>query len=111
MYNILAGLPGIVCHIDDILVFSGNQEEHDSRLRTALQTIQQAGLTLNSSKCVFNQTCISSLGHVISSDGVSQDPQKTRAITNMNPPTNICPTTSTISRKDKPNEQIFTKLS
>ena len=106
MCNIFAGLPGIVCHIDDILVFGGNQEEHDSRLRTALQTIQQAGLTLNSSKCVINQTCISFFGHVISSDGVSQDPQKTRAITNMKPPTNV-----TQLRNDKPNEQIFTKLS
>jgi len=89
MCNILAGLPGIFCHIDDVLVFDRNQKEHDSRLRTALQTIQPAGLTLNSSKCVFNQTCISFLGHVISCDGVSQDPQKTRAITNMNSPTNV----------------------
>ena len=89
MCNILAGLPGIVCHIDDVLIFGCNQRKHDSRLRAALQAIQQAGLTLNSDKCVFNQTCISFLGHIISSDGISQDPQKTRAITHMSPPTNV----------------------
>ena len=89
MCNILAGLPGIVCHIDDVLIFGCNQREHDSRLRAAFQAIQQAGLTLNGDKCVFNQTCVSFLGHIISSDGISQDPQKTRAITHMSPPTNV----------------------
>ena len=83
MSNILA------CHIDDVLVFGYDQSEHDSRLKAALQAIQQAGLTLNSDKCVFNQSCVSFLGYIINSDGISQDPQKTKAITNMTPPTSV----------------------
>ena len=59
MSNILADLPGIVCHIDDVLVFHCDQREHDSRLKAALRAIQQAGLTSNIDKCVFNQSCVS----------------------------------------------------
>ena len=36
MSNILADLPGIVCYIDDVLVFGCDQREHDSRLKAAL---------------------------------------------------------------------------
>ena len=80
MSNILAELPGIVCHIDDVLVLGCDQREHDSRLKGALQAIQQAGLTLNIDKCVFNQSCVSFLGHIINSDGISQDPQKIKLL-------------------------------
>jgi len=40
-------------------------------------------------KCVFNQLCVSFLGHIINSNGISEDPQKTKAIINMSPPTNV----------------------
>ena len=39
--------------------------------------------------CKCNQSCVSFLGHIINSNGSSQDPQKTKAITNMSPPTNV----------------------
>ena len=87
MNNILTGLPGILCHVDDILVYGKDQTEHDTRLMAALKAIQKAGLTLNREKCRFNQTCISFLGHIINSEGISQDPQKTVAITKMAQPT------------------------
>ena len=67
----------------------GNQKEHDDRLTTALQAIQKAGLTLNREKCQFNKSYISFLGHIIDSHGISQDPQKTKAITDMSPPTTV----------------------
>ena len=40
MNNILGGLPGVVCHIDDILIFGKDQQEHDEQLKTMLQAIQ-----------------------------------------------------------------------
>ena len=83
------GLPGILCHVDDILVYGKDQTEHDTRLMAALEAIQKAGLTLNSEKCQFNQTCISFLGHIVNSEGISQDPQKTMAITKMAQPTSV----------------------
>lgn len=53
MSNILSGLPGIVCHIDDILIYKKDQAEYDIRLRAALEAIKNAGLTLDHDKCMF----------------------------------------------------------
>ena len=51
MSTILEGLEGILCQIDDILIFGSDQKQHDERLVTALQRIQEAGITLNTEKC------------------------------------------------------------
>ena len=36
MNDILSGLPGVLCHIDDVLAFGATQAEHDDRLQTVL---------------------------------------------------------------------------
>ena len=86
MSEILDGLSGVVCHVDDVLVSGKDQEEHDSRLNSVLQKIQAAGLTLNRGKCQFSCSKIVFLGHVIDANGISPDPQKTEAIRKMKPP-------------------------
>ena len=80
MNQILEGQEGVLCHMDDILIFGGNQEEHDKRLHAVLQKITAAGATLNQEKCEFNKKHINFLGHVIDEKGISQDPHKTTAI-------------------------------
>lgn len=89
MGQILEGLDGVVCQMDDVLVFGSNQQMHDSRLHAVLKAIKAAGVTLNSEKCSFSVDKLKFLGHVISKDGVSADPDKTTAIAQMKPPTNI----------------------
>ena len=89
MNKVLSGLDGIVCQMDDTLVFGKSQEEHDKRLLTTLSRIQSAGLTLNKEKCLFSKCTITFLGHVIDSSGVSPDPEKIAAIKDMPPPKNI----------------------
>ena len=54
---ILQGLDGVICHMDDILVFASNEAEHDDRLRKVLQRLQGAGLTLNE-KCEFGKSLL-----------------------------------------------------
>jgi hypothetical protein len=88
MNRILDGEEGVLCHIDDVLIFGRSQEEHDTRLHQALKKIQDAGVTLNKDKCEFSQHRITFLGHVIDKNGISQDPKKTAAITEMPQPTN-----------------------
>ena len=39
MTKILVDIPGVVCHIDDVLIFGKTQKEHDERLRAVLQAI------------------------------------------------------------------------
>ena len=89
MTKILVDIPGVVCHIDDVLIFAKTQKEHDERLRAVLQAIQKAGMTLNREKCQFYKSRISFLGHIIDHQGISQDPQKAKAITEMSPPTTV----------------------
>ena len=89
MGQILEGLDGVLCQMDDVLVFGSNQQEHDFKLHAVLKAIKAAGVTLNSEKCSFSVDKLKFLRHVISRDGVSADPDKTKAILQMKPPTNI----------------------
>ena len=89
MNNVLSGLPGVLCHVDDILVYGKDLTEHESRLHATLKRIQAAGITLNQSKCCFNQSRASFLGHVIDKDGILPDPKKTTAILEMAPPSSV----------------------
>jgi len=86
MSNNLADIPGVLCHLDDVLVFGSNRTEHNSRLKQVLHRIQSAGATLNKDKCQFGKSSIKFLGHIIDGNGISPDLAKTSAIVNMKPP-------------------------
>ncbi|KAK7106504.1 hypothetical protein V1264_017754 [Littorina saxatilis] len=88
MTQLLSDIPGVICDIDDVLVYGRNQVEHDQRLKQVLEKLQDAGVTLND-KCAFGQTSIKFLGHVISKDGVQMDPDKVEAIRNMPRPKSV----------------------
>ena len=45
MTKILTGLPGVLCLMDDVLVFGSNTDEHDERLKAALNRIQSENLS------------------------------------------------------------------
>lgn len=47
MSKILADLDGVLCQLDDVLIFVRNQAEHEKRLEEALKWIEEAGATLN----------------------------------------------------------------
>lgn len=80
MSEILSGLTGVVCMMDDVLVHGKTQEEHDERLRKVLLRLQETGMTLNSEKCQFAQQSVKFLGHCVDSTGIRPDPDKVRAI-------------------------------
>ncbi|XP_042147960.1 uncharacterized protein K02A2.6-like [Ixodes scapularis] len=88
MLRILEGLPGQACHQDDIVVFGRDRADHDAKLLAVLQRLKEAGMTLNSRKCEFRKTKIKFLGHVLDSNGIAADPEKTEAIRKMSPPGN-----------------------
>ena len=75
MYDTLSGLKGIVCLIDDVVMCGKTQQEHDQNLTAALQRIQEAGLTCNREKCVFNKRAIKLLGQVVNSNGIKPEDQ------------------------------------
>ena len=89
MEKTLVGVEGVLCHMDDILVFGHTKDEHDARLEATLQKLHSAGVTLNPSKCQFERTELRFLGHLLTEQGIQPDPEKTAAISNMPPPANV----------------------
>jgi hypothetical protein len=66
--------------LDDILIYSKNEREHDEHLRVVLSCIRENKLYGKLSKCYFFQKEIHYLGHIISDEGISVDPEKVKAI-------------------------------
>jgi hypothetical protein len=72
----------VVVFIDDILIFSKTEEEHEKHLRLVLKKLRSNKLYAKFNKCEFWLTEVSFLGHVISAGGVSVDPGKVKDVLN-----------------------------
>jgi hypothetical protein len=72
----------IVVFIDDILVFSRTEEEHEVHLRLVLEKLRAHQLYAKFNKCEFWITEVAFLGHIISVGGVSVDPGKVKDVLN-----------------------------
>jgi hypothetical protein len=72
----------IVVFINDILIFSKTEEEHEKLLRLVLEKLRSNQLYAKFSKCEFWLTKVAFLGHVISAGGVSVDPSKVEDVLN-----------------------------
>jgi hypothetical protein len=79
----------VVVFIDDILIFSKMEEEHDKHLRLVLEKLRSNQFYAKFSKCEFWLTEVAFLGHVISVGGVSVDQSKVKDVLNWMPPTNV----------------------
>ena len=53
MSEVLSGLPGVLCHVDDVLVFGKDRIEHDTRLQATLKRIQAARINLKKVNASF----------------------------------------------------------
>ncbi|CAC5389740.1 unnamed protein product [Mytilus coruscus] len=87
-FETVEGYQGVLCHMDDVLVFGSSQEEHDERLEKILEAIGKAGLTLNE-KCEFSKPSVKFLGQIVDASGCRVDPDKVKAIAEMTKPTDI----------------------
>ena len=83
MSAILTGLNGVVCQMDDVLVFGRDHQEHDAQLIEVLTRIEAAGATLNPDKCEISKDSVKFLGHIIDSKGITVDPEKISVLTQM----------------------------
>src|SRR3954471_14124421 len=79
----------VVVFIDDILIYSKNEEEHKEHLRLVLEKLREHQLYAKFSKCEFWLKEVGFLGHVISGEGVSIDPSKVASVTERESPRNV----------------------
>ncbi len=89
MDQVLQGLPGIACYIDDILVTGPTDEEHMRNPEAVFKRLKEYGFRLKLRKCQFFQESVEYLGKIISSEGLQSSPKKVEAILKVAPPTDI----------------------
>jgi len=81
-------LPGVVVHVDDILIHASDITEHNRILKIVLARLKNEGVTLNKKKCIFGVKQVEFLGHLISEKGISILPSRVSAILNFPTPKN-----------------------
>jgi hypothetical protein len=79
----------VIVFLDDILVYSNSEEEHENHLRMVLKVLRDHQLYAKLSKCSFYQKQIHYLGHIISRDGIEVDLEKVESIREWLVPKNV----------------------
>ncbi|GKD06404.1 putative reverse transcriptase domain-containing protein [Tanacetum coccineum] len=70
----------VIVFIDDILIYSKNEKEHEEHLKAILGLLKEEKLYAKFSKCEFWIPKVQFLGHVIDSQGIHVDPAKIESI-------------------------------
>jgi hypothetical protein len=79
----------VVVFIDDILIYSKSESDHEEHLRLVLQKLRDNQLYAKYSKCEFCIDDVSFLRHIISNGGISVDPAKVKEIMAWSVPTTV----------------------
>ncbi|CAL9701112.1 unnamed protein product [Knipowitschia caucasica] len=80
MDQVLQGIPGTQCYLDDIIVTGANDNEHLENLHKVLQRLQDYGLRARRDKCEFFKPCITYCGHTIDAQGLHKCKEKINAV-------------------------------
>jgi hypothetical protein len=79
----------VVVFIDDILVYSENEKDHEDHLRIVLTRIRDHKFYAKFSKCEFWLKKVPFLGHILSENGVSVDPSKVQEVLDWKTPITV----------------------
>lgn len=83
------GLDFVYTYLDDYLIFSRSESEHEEHLRQVFQRLKQYGMLLNTSKCIFGVEEVTFLGYSISEKGAKPLDTKVQAVRDFPTPTNV----------------------
>ncbi|GJU53022.1 putative reverse transcriptase domain-containing protein [Tanacetum coccineum] len=76
----------VIVFIDDILIYSKSEEEHEVHLKAILDLLKKEKLYAKFSKCEFWLQEVQFLGHVVNRDGIHVDPSKVESVKNWKTP-------------------------
>ena len=71
-----------IAYLDDILIYSDNELEHEHHVKKVLERLYNAGLQINLKKYEFYMTCIKYLGFIISTNSIKVNPDKISVVKN-----------------------------
>lgn len=87
--EVTRGLDFVYCYLDDFLIFSRDESEHDNHLKQVFTRLRDYGMVINVSKCVFGAPEITFLGYRISESGTKPLDTKVLAIRDFPPPKDV----------------------
>lgn len=79
----------VTAYLDDILVYSDNEREHEQQVLKVLRRLRERGLHLDIDKCEFSVSEVKYLGMYIGKDGIRMDPEKVKAILEWKTPESV----------------------
>lgn len=79
----------VIVYLDDILIFSNSDAEHQQHVREVLRRLREHQLFAKPEKCEFHTKRVEFLGFVVTPEGVEMDPAKVAAVVNWPTPTNL----------------------
>jgi hypothetical protein len=66
----------VVIYLDDILIYSKNEEEYEHHVRLVLEKLRERELYAKQEKCLFHQLMIEFWDYIVSGNGISMDGKK-----------------------------------
>ncbi|XP_051785433.1 uncharacterized protein K02A2.6-like [Erpetoichthys calabaricus] len=89
MDQVLQGIPGTQCYLDDITVTGTDNSAHLTNLEAVLTRLSEFGLKANKSKCQFFRDSLEYCGHIIDKNGLHKSPDKIDAVLKAPQPENV----------------------
>lgn len=87
--TVLRDFDFVYCYLDDILVASLSEEEHDGHLDQLFKRLSEFGITINLEKCTFKEKKLEFLGYEVSTEGFKPLESKVQAIKDYPKPQNV----------------------
>ncbi|KAK6171969.1 hypothetical protein SNE40_018385 [Patella caerulea] len=87
--QVLLGLPGVQCLLDDMIITGKTDEEHLANLEGVLKRLSEYGLKINLKKCDFFKDSITFCGHIVDKHGLHKQPDKIEAMINAPRPKDV----------------------
>ena len=87
--QVLQGIPGVQCILDDMIVSGKTNEEHLENLERVLKRLQDVGLKPNKEKCEFFKDRVQFCGHEIDREGLHKTQEKIEAVVSAPRPENV----------------------
>jgi hypothetical protein len=79
----------VVCYLNDIMIFSKNEKDHEKHVRMLLQKLHNVELYAKLEKCIFHQPQVEFLGYIVSGEGLFINPNKIQTIMEWRKPKTI----------------------